>query len=435
MNNIINLLKKDFIRFIKDKTAVLLTFAVPAVLIVIFGNIFGGSGNSRGKLPVIFVNESNYSIAAKVEEKLDSSGSLRLVREYWDDGRDTVLAYDTETAKRHIKEGKISTALVIPSDFMSDTSTSIKVQIYYDPKNEIESSIIQGSLQQVIMGSIPELFPQIMNNQINDQIGIEKNKEFQNELADIISETFKVEKDLILNQSDSVSVFNFGSSGENNFINDLIKIENIQLVGQEVKNPGVTRIVGGWAMMFLLFSLTGAATSLFEEKQEGSLKRLLCMPVKRSEIIWSKYIFSIFVGMLQLSVLFLFAWVLFDVDIFSNFLNLMIVILVSAAAAVSFAMIITATTSSLQQANGIATLIIMVMSAIGGSWFPVSFLPDWMQVISKFTLTYWSIEAFLQVLWRDGDIASIALHLGILTTIAVVVNYYAILLFKKGKIF
>jgi len=44
LKNIIQLFKKDMIRFVGDKTAMLLTFLVPAVLIIIFGNIFGGGG-------------------------------------------------------------------------------------------------------------------------------------------------------------------------------------------------------------------------------------------------------------------------------------------------------------------------------------------------------------------------------------------------------
>ena len=58
MKNILRLLNKDLLRFITDKPAVMLTFLVPAVLIVIFGSIFGGGSGSRGKIPIIVVNES-----------------------------------------------------------------------------------------------------------------------------------------------------------------------------------------------------------------------------------------------------------------------------------------------------------------------------------------------------------------------------------------
>jgi len=98
-------------------------------------------------------------------------------------------------------------------------------------------------------------------------------------------------------------------------------------------------------------------------------------------------------------------------------------------------MIITAHATSLSQANGLATLLILVMSAIGGAWFPISLFPEWVQVFSKFTLTYWSVEAFLQVLWRQAELSVITLNLFILLLIAVVFNVYSIIKFKKGKIF
>ena len=225
------------------------------------------------------------------------------------------------------------------------------------------------------------------------------------------------------------------SSEEGNIIKGLIKFENEQVVGEEIKSPGVTRTVGGWAVMFLLFSIVGASISLFEEKQEGSLKRLLCSPVSRTQILWSKYIYTMLLGFFQLSVMFLFAWFVFDVDIFTNLGNLIIMIIFASAAAVSFGMIITAHTKSINQANGIATLIILIMSALGGSWFPIIFLPEWMQFIAKFTITYWSVEGFLQVLWRNASFTEILYHIGALGLMAVLANWYAIIKFKRGNIF
>ena len=59
MKTVSKLIHKEITRFINDKPAMLLTFVVPIFLIIIFGNIFGGSGGSRGKANLILVNESN----------------------------------------------------------------------------------------------------------------------------------------------------------------------------------------------------------------------------------------------------------------------------------------------------------------------------------------------------------------------------------------
>lgn len=377
MKNIILLLKKDIIRFKSDKPAVMLTFLVPAVLIIIFGSIFGGGGGSRGKIPLIVVNESDVEFAKYLEDEIDSSSSLRGIKIYTDEEGNEIPITE-EKAVELVKNGKYPAALIMPEDFFSDTSTALQFKYYYDPRNEIESQLIQGTIQQTIFTKIPKIFPFLMQREAESFLGNSKADSFKYEIAEMMSGYFGIDSSEVLKSMTNFDLTEVmqgadsNSSEEFNPINNLIKFESEQLVGTEVKNPGVTRIVGGWAIMFLLFTLTGAATSIFEEKQEGTLKRLLCMPISNNEFLTAKYIYSILLGIVQLSVLFLFAYFLYDVDIFSNIFNLGIVILVSAAAAVAFGMIITASASSLAQANGIATLFIMVMSALGGSWFPVT---------------------------------------------------------------
>jgi ABC-2 type transport system permease protein len=276
-----------------------------------------------------------------------------------------------------------------------------------------------------------------MQRKISAHYGNNQGEKYFKGISKLSQEYLHISADSLYNSmtdldSASLKQASSDSSNDNKFFSGIVNFDSQQLVGQKIVNPGLTRTVGGWAMMFLLFSLTAASTSLFEEKQEGTLKRLLCMPVNRTQILWSKYIYAIIIGIVQLLVLFIFSWVFFDVEIWANFFNLLIVIFASAA--VAFGMLITSFVSSLSQANGISTLLILIMSAVGGSWFPTSILPNWMQLISKATITYWSVEAFLQVLWRHCSFSGIALNVVILLLIAVLVNSYALIRFKKGMI-
>jgi len=439
LKNIVRLVIKDIMRFINDKPAMVLTFIVPILLIIIFGNIFGGSGGPRGKSNLILVNESNSIVARLIEAKLDSSKSLKPVKTYISENGSDTLKYNEEIAKEWVRTGKMPAAIIMDKNFFADTSSTLKFKFYYDPKNEIESNIIQGNVQQTIFTQIPRVFPVLAQRNAAKFLGNDSTELFIKGVGKIIGKYFGVQADSFINQAtkiDTAKLFSSSSdtSTENRFVSNLVKFESEQLVGKKITNPGLTRTVGGWAMMFLLFSLTGAATSLFEEKQEGTLKRLLCMPITRTEILWSKYIYTISLGVFQLLVLFIFSWAFFGVEIFSNFLNLLIVIFSSAAAAVSFGMLITSITKTFNQANGVSTLLILVMSAVGGSWFPTSFLPDWMQVISKGTLTYWSVEAFIQVLWRHASFSGIAMHVAVLLIIAILINSYALMRFKRGVI-
>ncbi|MBA4407374.1 hypothetical protein C0389_08875 [bacterium] len=437
MKTIIRLIQKDIARFLNDKRAVILTFLVPMVLIIIFGNIFGGAGGTRGKASLILVNESNSIVAKLFEAKLDSSKALNPIKTYTAENMKDTIKFNESTAKEWVRTGRMSAAVILPKDFFEDTSSAMKFKFYYDPKNEIESNIIQGNMQQTIFTSIPRMIPILMQRKAISFLGKDSTMKFMSGMGNVVQKYFGVSTDSFINRFtkiDSASLYESSkdTSTEANFMSNIIRFDSEQLVGKKITNPGLTRTVGGWAMMFLLFSLTGAATSIFEEKNEGTLKRLLCMPVTRTQILWSKYIYSMLLGITQLLVMFIFSWVLFDVQVFTNFGNLMIVIIASAAAAVSFGMLITSISKTYSQANGISTLLILVMSSLGGSWFPTSFLPDWMQVISKGTLTYWSMEGFLQVLWRNSNFSGIATNVLVLLAIATLINSYALVRFRHG---
>jgi ABC-2 type transport system permease protein len=219
------------------------------------------------------------------------------------------------------------------------------------------------------------------------------------------------------------------------FIDRIVRIESEQLAGQQVKNAAATRSVGGWAIMFLLFSVSGAATSLFEEKKAGLFLRLLAAPVLRSHILWSKYLFCMGLGLVQLTALFFAGRLLFGIDVTSNFGNLLLICFAASAACTAFGMLLAAIARSPAAASGLATFLVLTMSAVGGAWFPTSFMPEFMQTLSTFTIVYWAMEGFVQVLWADCTLTELLPTLGVLLGIAVVVNAVSVWRFNRGDLF
>ncbi len=49
-----------------------------------------------------------------------------------------------------------------------------------------------------------------------------------------------------------------------------------------------------------------------------------------------------------------------------------------------------------RQAGAVMSSVIIVMALLGGSMIPVENFPSFIQIISKFTLNYWGIQAFLK---------------------------------------
>lgn len=435
MKAVLSLIAKDYKLFWSDRVAVSLTFIVPMVLIFIWGQVFGNLGRGDQRLRLGFVNNSTAPIAKKIEAVLDTTKSFRLIKSYTDDkGRE--VAFDTNSVKDYVRKGSVSAALVIPVDAYTDTSVGLKLKFYYDPKDQMEMQMIQGLLTQTIMSQVPPLFFQGMQRQALKFLGADSGGAFNNSIASTVGKFFKIDPHWITRPLSDTTFTSFNTgAGAGNIFKNILQLQEEQLVGKEVANPWATRSVGGWAMMFLLFALTGSSTSLFDEKKSGVVLRILASPISRVHILWSKYLYNMSLGFIQLIVLFLGGSLLYNIDIFSNFTNLVLVVIAAATACTAFGMLLAAVSRSTAQASGLGTLLILAMSSVGGAWFPVSLMPEFIQSLSKLTLVYWSMDGFLQVLWRQATIADILPNIGILLGIALLITSISVWQFKKGHVF
>lgn len=446
MHPILALFLKDIARFRRDRTSLLLTFVVPAVLIYIFGNVFGVNRESTGPvgIPLAVVNQAENSKAAEaIIASLKREKTFRVITTLKDAGQiDKPL---TEEAVRGMfRDNKIRFAIIFPPDTQSDNQFGLKLRYLNNPRNEIETQTVNGILQKTIFTAAPSVLLDSLRKRSIRTIGAEKTEAFYRSIARSAGQNFGGDPNRIFDEmmrGDLLSVpresADKAATGDTStdFLSRVINIESEQVSGRQVKNAAATRSVGGWAVMFMLFSVSGAATSLFEEKKAGLFQRILAAPVKRSHILWSKYLFCTALGMVQLTALFITGRLLFKVDITGNLGNLVLICLAASSACTAFGMFLASIARSPAAASGIATFLILTMSALGGAWFPISLMPEFIQSLSKLTLVYWAMEGFLQVLWASCTLRDLLPFLGVLLGITAGINAVSIWRFNRGAMF
>jgi len=442
MRQTLVLLEKEFRLFAKDRTAISLTFLVPAVLIYIFGYVFGINRTESGPtgIPIAVVKQVDDAHSNTVDaiiSALDQEKSFRVLRTS-KDARGMEHSLTEPEVRRMLTDGDLRFALIFPEQ--TNASLGIRVRFLNNPRNEIETQTVTGLVQKTVFTSAPQAIFQSLQEQGKRFVGSAAFEKFDHDLAVTIARTFGGDPAEIEKQ---IRAGDFGSSrltandlGEaSNFLDQLVKIDSEEVGVREVKNPQATRSVGGWAMMFLLFALSGAATSLFDEKKAGMYQRLLAAPVRRTHILWSKYLFGVILGLIQLVALFTAGHFLYGIDIMSNFGNLLLVCLAAAIACVAFGMLLAAVAPTTAAANGLGTFLILTMSAIGGAWFPTSFMPEFIQHLSRLTIVYWAMDGFLRVLYNGAGTLAILPGVTILLGMSALVTLVSIWRFKRGQIF
>jgi len=74
-------------------------------------------------------------------------------------------------------------------------------------------------------------------------------------------------------------------------------------------------------------------------------------------------------------------------------------------------------------------ILFMLMSALGGSWWPLDITPPIMQTVGKFTFNYWAISGIKNFILFDQSLLDSG------TEIAVIVGVCALFLMLSFKFF
>jgi ABC-2 type transport system permease protein len=99
-----------------------------------------------------------------------------------------------------------------------------------------------------------------------------------------------------------------------------------------------------------------------------------------------------------------------------------------AATALGLALATVVRTSA--QAQGISLLMGLTLAPLGGAWWPLEIVPDFMRIIGHISPIAWAMDAFHELMWYDGTLVDILPMLGVLLGMAVVFFAWGALMFK-----
>lgn len=200
------------------------------------------------------------------------------------------------------------------------------------------------------------------------------------------------------------------------------------------REGSIVHVVAGTSVMMLLFSVAGIGGSLLSEKHEGMLKKLLCSPVHPYHILYGKMVYANIISVIQLVIMFTFGWLVFGLDIIPHLPSIALMILVTSYTCSGFGILLASFARSLQQVQGLSTIIVLVMSAIGGSMIPIFIMPEIMQKIAVVSVNYWGIQGFYDIFLRELPITDITFLSKVLVLILIgtALNFIAFLFFKRN---
>lgn len=127
----------------------------------------------------------------------------------------------------------------------------------------------------------------------------------------------------------------------------------------------------GMAVFFLFFTVQFGVTSLLEERNDGTLARLLAAPIPRASILGGKLLTSFLLGVISMAVLVVATSLLFGAH-WGNPAGVAVLIVAATLAAMGIMALIATVARSAEQASNWQSVVAVVLGLLGGTFFPVA---------------------------------------------------------------
>lgn len=410
---------KDLYTTFSDRNLVLIMLAAPLAIATIIGLAFGNLASGDipvSDIPVAVVNldtgsaNVNYGsifVAALVpNENAESTTNALPTCESDDtaaastngsnvlfDLTEAVLLDDPTVAKAGVDDGTYTAAIIVPSDFsqkinygFNDPVEATQVEVYVNGGRAISASIIRSVVEsignQIATGNITVA---ATLDTIMTQYGVAR-------LGQVAS--------------DPAFAASLGCAFTPRF--NTLSIDQQTVAGQS--SSGITALLvmfgSAQAMFFMLFTGQQGVLSIFEERQQWTLQRLVITPTPRLYILLGKIVGTFVSCVLQLVFLFIaltivgslmsgqvmFIWG-------NNLLLIGLVIAAAAAASTGIGIFLAGVARTPEQGAIFAQLLNIGMALLGGAF---GFVPS--EALSRFSLIYWGTNAFQKLAANQTDI-------------------------------
>jgi len=418
---ILTLLRIGWLNISRDRVAQALTFLLPIVFFSIFASVFGRQGrDTTPRVQIAVVDEDRSEFSTRIVAALGKEPALR-VRPEPQEG-----ALDRAGAERLVRNGTVPVAVIVPPGLGAAyqdagfAATGPAIDLLSDPSDPIAPQMVLGLLQKVTMTAAPDLLMQGGMKQFEKNAGALTPE--QRKAVDAWLPMLKSQG------SQGAGTAGSGGMGITTRVVDVMRSDT-------GRGSLISFYAAGIGVMFLLFSMVGGAGgALLEEVESGTLDRLLSTNVGMTGILIAKWLFLTLMGIAQLSVMFLWGRIAFGLPLFSHVPGFLVMTAVTAGAAAALGLVLASLARTRAQLSGFSTILILTMSALGGSMFPRFLMTETMQRIGLVTFNAWALDGYLKVFWRDAAVWELWPQVAVLTALGATFLGIARLLARRWEL-
>ena len=366
------IMRKEFYHLIRDYRSLYLAFALPLILILLFGYALSLDVDN---VETVIVDYDKTELSRDLIRRLDASPYFRVVA--W--------LPDTKTATDYLDHGKTTLAVVIPPGWTKDLGADRETQ-----------------LQVLLDGSDPN-FANISAGYITAFIERENTARLK----------------AYLNRQ--------GQEAIKSPVDGRIRIWfNEDLESRNLIVPGIIGVI----IMIVGAMLTSLVIA--REYENGTMETIKSLPINALELFTGKAIPYFFITFADILIAILIGQVLFDIVMKANFWLMILAACLYIAVAINLGLLISSATKSQLVANQIAPIITFLPSMLLSDYvFPAINMPQILQMVTYLVPATYFIDILKGVYMRNLDFNHLWVNFLILAAMSAILALVNIIILKR----
>jgi len=408
MKKIIQIGWKDLRVIFRDRAALILMLLAPFALTLGMGLVTGtlsSSGGGLSQVSMVVVNLDQSTLGNALVEVFKSPDMSQLLSvEEKSDASAARAMLDADKTSAVVIIPASFTASVIPQSGQTTAASDVQIEVYKNPSRPIGAGVVQ---------SIVETFlSEVETGRIGGQVTV----------AQLVSSGR-----ISGQQAAQVGMqIGTGIANERSSLQTLTLNTSQASVSEEPSF--LMYIAPGFALLFLMYTVSLGGKTLLTERQEGTLTRLMTTPTKPSQVLVGKMAGTYMIGLAQMTILIAASALLMGLR-WGDPLALSILLLTAVAAATGWGMLLAALSRTPGQVSAIGMAMTLLFGLLGGSFFGGA-LPGVIGAIGNLTPNAWGQKGF-NTLANGGNLQDLLPVYAALLAMGAILLVISVFIFRR----
>jgi len=375
------LVRLRLVRVLRDRMGLVWLLVMPMVFSFLMGKLMGGpaTGGALGDLPRLMVFDQDRGAAAdELLLPLLNNDRFRLVR--------VDSAITGEVARREVADQKLTAALIIPATYTIDLTAGrpVELVLYYDSER-LSSQTVNTLLDRSVL-------------RVNTMTAARR----------LVAGDTGVNAPLARDQARRFDESIFAERWDHPHLS----LAASTLGRNPTEESGLTDIhqhLGpAYVLFFVMMFLMMSAKELVAAREDRTLARLVTSRATGLDLALGFFFGGMVIGLIQSGLLLVLNRVAFGIDYGDSVVGLVLVIVLFAGFSSGAAIFLGAVARTGAQADGLGMALTMTMAALGGLWWPLEVVPEFMQKLAHGLPTGQAITVFHDMIGRGYGVSQMS---------------------------